>query len=83
MEKLGVKKLVCNDKIVDKGILKFICDVLYLKEIIYIEEYDDIMDCSTCEDLDDVFENMMLDMYRDYGRGDMQWELKDGTMLNY
>lgn len=84
MVKMEVKKLVYNEgRIIDKGVLGFLCDVLYLKEVINIEEFEDIMSCSSCCDLDDVFESMMMDEYRDYGRGDMEWEMKNGIMERY
>lgn len=72
-----------NEQVLDKTLLKFFSDVMYLKEIICIEEYHDIMDCCDGDDLDNVFENMMLDLYKDYGRGEMQWEMRSGEVMNY
>lgn len=55
----------------DKILLKFFADVLYLKGIICFEEYDDIMDVKCFEDLDVVFEKMMREEYDAYKRGDL------------
>ena len=58
----------------DKVVLKFFTDVLYLKGILCFEEYDGIMDCSCYKDLDNVFEKMMREEYNNYRRGDIDWE---------
>lgn len=55
----------------DKVLLKFFADVLYLKGIICFEEYDDIMDVKYFEDLDVVFEKMMREEYSAHKRGDL------------
>lgn len=66
----------------DKTLLKFFSDVLYIKEIICLEEYEDILDCSCGDDLEEVFENMMVDVYRAYGRGGLEWETRQGEMIH-
>lgn len=53
----------------DKILLKFIADVLYLKGVIFYEEYEAIMECSNCNDLDEVFEKMMKEEFNAYRRG--------------
>lgn len=68
---------------IDKVLLKFFVDVLYIKEVIGIEEYEDILDCRCGDDLECVFENMMMDVYKAYGRGDMEWETQTGEIMNY
>ena len=55
----------------DKLLLKFLADVLYLKEVICFEEYEGIMDVKVYEDLDDVFEKMMKEEYNAYKRGEV------------
>lgn len=72
-----------SNEIFDKGVLGFLCDVLYLKEVINLDEFEDIMSCSSYCDLEDVFEGMMIDVYRDYGRGEMAWEMKNGETMSY
>lgn len=58
----------------DKVILKFFTDVMYLKGILCYEELDAIMDCANHNDLDCVFESMMKEEYNNYKRGDFVWE---------
>lgn len=53
----------------DKVVIKFFSDVLYLNNILCFEEYEDIMECQTPEDLDKVFEKMMKEEYNAYTRG--------------
>jgi hypothetical protein len=62
---------------VDKIILKFVTDVLYLNGILCFEEYDDIMECCTPEDLDKVFEKMMKDQYNRYRRGEVDGDFDE------
>lgn len=52
----------------DKVILKFLSDVMYLRSVISIREYEAIMDCCTPSDLDNVFEKMMKEEYVVYER---------------
>lgn len=53
----------------DKVVIKFFCDVLYLNGILCFEEYEDIMDCKVPMDLDEVFEKMIREDYNAYKRG--------------
>ena len=55
----------------DKILLKFIADVLYLKEVICFDEYEGIMEVQKYEDLDIVFEKMMKEEYNAYRRGEI------------
>lgn len=52
----------------DKVLLKFIADVLYLKTVICYEEFEDIMEACTPSDLDNIFEKMMKEEYDAYRR---------------
>jgi hypothetical protein len=52
----------------DKILLKFIADVLYLKGVICYDELDDIMNASIPSDLDVIFEKMMREEYNAYRR---------------
>lgn len=61
----------------DKIILKFLVDVLYLNNIICYDEYDDIMECKVPSDLDDVFEKMMRGKYNTYRRGEVDGDWDD------
>lgn len=54
---------------IDKVVLKFIADVLYLKGVIFFEELEAIMECRDCNDLDEVFERMMKEDFNAYRRG--------------
>lgn len=45
----------------DKVILKFFADVLYIRGFLYSEEYEAILDCRNMYDLDDVIEDMLSD----------------------
>ena len=80
---MEVKRGLKSQNSLDKVLLKFFTDVLYIKEVICIEEYEDIMECTCGDDLEEVFENMLLDIYVDYKRGVMEWETKEGMLLNY
>lgn len=68
---------------VDKVLLKFFSDVLYLKRVICIEEYEAIVDSTSINDLESIFEGMMCDKFRDYRRGEMEWEMENGEKMNY
>ena len=43
----------------DKIAIKFFSDILFAKEIINIEEYENIMEARNPSDLDDIFEQML------------------------
>lgn len=58
----------------DKIVIQFFSDVLYLKGIICLDEYEDILDCCIPSDLDKVFEKMMKDEYNAYRRGDIDYD---------
>ena len=60
----------------DKVLLKFFADVMYLKNVICFEEFDEIMECCNADDLDCVFEGMMRGKYNAYKRGDIKYEFK-------
>ena len=53
-----------------KVMLKFIADVLYIKEVICFEELDAIYDSVNADDLDNVFEKMMKGEFNVYRRGE-------------
>lgn len=55
----------------DKLLVKFLADVLYLKEVICFEEYEGIMDIRNYSDMDEVFEKMMKEEYNAYRRGEV------------
>lgn len=50
----------------DKVTLKFIADILYVKAIICLEEYEAILDASTMRCLDDIVDRMLRDEYSSY-----------------
>lgn len=49
--------------VLDKVILKFFADVLYIKGVLCSEELEDIMDAATVEDLDLIVDKMLDDKY--------------------
>lgn len=55
---------------VDKVLLKFFTDVLYLKGILHSDELDDIYDAATPSDLDTIFEKMFKGEYNGYKKGE-------------
>lgn len=55
----------------DKIVLKFIADLLYVKGMLYFEEFDAIMNVKSPSDLDDIIDNMMREVYSPYKKGDM------------
>jgi hypothetical protein len=54
----------------DKVILKFFTDVLYLKGMLCYEELNAIYDARSPSDLDGIFESMMRGEYNVYKRGE-------------
>lgn len=58
----------------DKILLKFFSDVLYLKGVICFDELEDIMECCTPNDLDNVFDKMMRGEYNAYRRGNIPYK---------
>lgn len=50
----------------DKIILKFLADVLYVKGIICLEEYEAILDSESMECLDTIVDKMLRDEYSSY-----------------
>lgn len=54
----------------DKIILKFLADVLYIKEKLCYEEYEDIMNVKTPDDLDKIVDKMLRGDYNTLRRGE-------------
>lgn len=54
----------------DKILLKFFADVLYIKGKLCAEELEAIYDAKTPSDLDNIFEKMMQGKYNVYKRGE-------------
>lgn len=54
----------------DKILLKFFADVLYIKGKLCVEELEDIMDAKTPFDLDNIVEKMLCSEYNVYKRGE-------------
>lgn len=54
----------------DKVVLKFLADVLYIKGFICFEEFDAIMDAKNPSDLDDIVEKMIRGEFNVYKQGE-------------
>lgn len=54
----------------DKTVLGFVADVLYLKGIICYDELEAIMDVKSPKDLGDVFERMIRSEFNVYKKGE-------------
>lgn len=54
----------------DKGVLGFIADVLYIKGLINYDEFEAIMNAVTHQDLGDIVEKMLRGEYRGYKKGE-------------
>lgn len=54
----------------DKVLLKFFADVMYIKGTICAEELEDIYDASNADDLDIIFEKMIGGKYNTLKRGE-------------
>lgn len=54
----------------DKIVLKFLADVLYIKEKLTLEEYEAIMDAKTPFDLDNIVDRMLRDDFTVLLRGE-------------
>lgn len=54
----------------DKLVLGFMADVLYLKGIICFEEFEDIMNVKHPSDLQDIVDRLLRGKYNAYKRGE-------------
>ena len=54
----------------DKVVLKFLADVLYIKGFICFEEFDDVMNSKNPTDLDDIVEKIIRGEYNVYRQGE-------------
>lgn len=54
----------------DKIVLKFLADVLYIKGFICFEEFDAIMESKNSSDLDDIVEKMIRGEFNVYKQGE-------------
>ena len=54
----------------DKVVLKFLADVLYIKGAICYEMFEEIMDAKTPIDLDNIIEKMIRGEYNVYRKGE-------------
>ena len=50
----------------DKVVLKFLADVLYIKGILSFDEFEDVMAVSSMSDLDVIVERMLCSEYNSY-----------------
>lgn len=55
----------------DKVVIKFFADILYIKGILCYEELNDIMEVKTLSDLDNIVEKMLREEYNVYKRGEI------------
>lgn len=55
---------------IDKFVLKFLADVLYIKQVICFEELEAIMEVTSFEDLDVIVDKMLRSEYNLYRRGE-------------
>lgn len=72
-------KLLIRSDNLDKVILKFIADVLYIKGALCFEEFEAIMDACNFSDLDKITEKMLSGEYNVYKRGESYH--KDGRIV--
>ena len=54
----------------DKVLLKFIADVLYVKGYIYYSEFEAMMGVRNADDLDRIIEGMLNDEFKGYKKGE-------------
>lgn len=54
----------------DKVVLKFIVDVLYIKGYIYHSEFEAMMEVRKADDLDRIVEGMLNDEFKGYKKGE-------------
>lgn len=54
----------------DKVVLKFLADVLYIKGVIRYEEFEDIMESKDFSDLDNIVDKMLRSEYNVCKRGE-------------
>ena len=70
MSKLPINSVRKEGVVFDKILLKFFADLLYVKNVIYYEELEAILNACTLSDLDEIFERMMRDGFSPYKRGE-------------
>lgn len=58
------------EPVIDKGVLGFIADVLYIKGIICYEEFEDMMEAKDVEDLGSITEKLLRSDYNVFKRGE-------------
>ena len=58
----------------DKVVVKFIADLLYVKDVICFEEFEAIMDSCNGEDLDNVIDRVLRGDFNVYRRGNISTE---------
>lgn len=54
----------------DKTALGFLADVLYIKGLIYFDEFEAIMEASTPQDLGEIVEKMLRGEYTGHRKGE-------------
>jgi len=60
---------------IDKILLKFFADVLYIKGSLCSEELDDVYEARNAQDLDNIFEKMMRGEYNANRRGESYYRI--------
>lgn len=55
---------------IDKAVLGFLADVLYIKKIICFEEFEDICQVKTSCDLEKITDKMLKEEYNVYKQGE-------------
>lgn len=54
----------------DKNVIGFLADVLYLKGILCFEEFEAVMDAKNAEDLGEIVERMLRSDFNVYKKGE-------------
>lgn len=63
----------------DKQVLGFLADILYIKGIIYYDEFEAIQNVTKPSDLQDIVEGMLCGQFNGYKRGEAYVGYKEGS----
>lgn len=63
----------------DKQVLGFLADILYIKGVIYFDEFEAIQNVTQPSDLNDIVEGMLSGQFNGYKRGEAYVGYKEGS----
>lgn len=67
----------------DKTAIGFLADVLYIKGVIYYDEFEAIQECKNPSDLQDIVEGMLTNKFNGYKRGEAYVGYEEGSQRSF